>query len=228
MSKSWFDILASGAVAALIMFFVDKYVVKSSESLALRWTGLRRQALHLGSPILTVRLIFSAKSTVLEPLLITKSCLAPHFPNQLALIVITLLLSFRGFPYAFISLTGYFLSMTAINTFLGVWINPGKDHQTYFTKIITSAIGVGLLLAGDWIINQGGLVSLSFGNPSAEEGTTLTFSFIAWITGFLGALKGTHKNESMNEVIPDDDAPTNTKVEYLLKLKLKLQNDNHK
>ena len=140
---------------------------------------------------------------------------------NLALIVITLLLSFRGFPYAFISLTGYFLSMTAINTFLGVWINPGKEHQTYFTKIITSVIGVGLLLAGDWIINQGDLVSLSFGNPSAEGGTTLTFSFIAWITGFLGALKGTHKSESSDEVLPDDDAPTNTKVEYLLKLKLK-------
>ena len=140
---------------------------------------------------------------------------------NLALIAITVLLTFRGFPYAFISLAGYFLSMTAINTFLGVWINPGKEHQTYFAKITTSVIGVGLLLAGDWIVNQGGLVSFTFGNPGAEEGTTLTFSFIAWITGFLGALKGTHKNESMNEVIPDDDAPTNTKVEYLLKLKLK-------
>ena len=141
---------------------------------------------------------------------------------NLALIAITLLLTFRGFPYAFISLAGYFLSMTAINTFLGVWINPGKEHQTYLAKITTSVIGVGLLLAGDWIVNQGGLVSFTFGNPGGEGGTTLTFSFIAWITGFLGALKGTHKNESMNEMLPDDDAPTNTKVEYLLKLKLKI------
>ena len=78
---------------------------------------------------------------------------------NLALIAITLLLTFRGFPYAFISFAGYFLSMTAINTFLGVWINPGKEHQTYFTKILTSAIGVGLLLAGDWIINAQFLLS---------------------------------------------------------------------
>ena len=136
---------------------------------------------------------------------------------NLALFVAALLLSFKGFPYALVSFAGYFLSMTAITTLLGVWINPGKEHQTYLTKILTSAIGVGLLLAGKWIINQGGLVSLSF----VDVETTLTLSFIAWITGFLGALKGTHKSESINEVLPEDDAPTNAKVEYLLKLKLK-------
>jgi hypothetical protein len=136
---------------------------------------------------------------------------------NLALLVAVLLLSFKGFPYALVSFAGYFLSMTAITTLLGVWINPGKEHQTYLTKMLTSAIGVGLLLAGKWIINQGGLVSLSF--VGAE--TTLTLSFIAWITGFLGVLKGTHKSESIKEVLPDDDAPTNTKVEYLLKIKLK-------
>ena len=81
---------------------------------------------------------------------------------NLALLVAALLFSFKGFPYALVSFAGYFLSMTAITTLLGVWINPGKEHQTYLTKILTSAIGVGLLLAGKWIINQGGLVSLSF------------------------------------------------------------------
>ena len=136
---------------------------------------------------------------------------------NLALFVAALLLSFQGFPYALVSFAGYFLSMTAITTLLGVWINPGKEHQTYLTKISTSLIGFGLLLAGDWIINKGGLISLSF----ADAENTLTFSFIAWITGFLGALKGIHKSESSDEVLPDDDAPTNTKVEYLLKLKLK-------
>ena len=136
---------------------------------------------------------------------------------NLALFVAALLLSFQGFPYAFVSFAGYFLSMTAITTLLGVWINPGKEHQTYLSKISTSLLGFILLLVGDWIINKGGLISLSF----ADAGTTLTFSFIAWITGFLGALKGTHKSESSHEVLPDDDAPTNTKVEYLLKLKLK-------
>ena len=133
---------------------------------------------------------------------------------NLALLVAVLLLSFKGFPYALVSFAGYFLSMTAITTLLGVWINPGKEHQTYLTKMLTSAIGVGLLLAGKWIINQGGLVSLSF--VGAE--TTLTLSFIAWITGFLGVLKGTHKSESIKEVLPDDDAPTNTPEEYQFQL----------
>tara|TARA_R100000951_G_scaffold25121_1_gene21241 strand:+ start:4598 stop:5431 length:834 start_codon:yes stop_codon:yes gene_type:complete len=140
---------------------------------------------------------------------------------NLALIVATLLLTFKGFPYAFVSLAGYFLSMTAITSLLGVWINPGKEHKSYLTKIFASLIGIAMLLAGEWIINKGGLVSLSFGDPSVEVGTTLTFSLIAWITGFLGALRGAHKSEGVNEVLPDDDAPTNTKVEYLLKLKVK-------
>lgn len=140
---------------------------------------------------------------------------------NLALFIAALLLSFKGFPYALISFAGYFLSMTAITTFLGVWINPGKEHQSYLTKILTSAIGVGLLLAGEWIINQGGLTSLTLGNPSVDEGTRLTFSFIAWITGFLAALKGTHKSESADEVLPDESTPFDTKFEYLLRLKLK-------
>lgn len=136
---------------------------------------------------------------------------------NLVLFTAALFLSFKGFPYALVSFAGYFLSMIAITTLLGVWINPGKEHQTYLTKILTSAIGVGLLLVGEWIINQGGLVSLSF----VDAGTTLTFSFIAWITGFLGALQGSHKSESINEVLPNDDSPTNTKIEFLLKLKVK-------
>ena len=140
---------------------------------------------------------------------------------NLALIAATLILSFKGFPYALISFIGYFLSMTGVTTLLGVWINPGKEHQVFLTKIFASLIGVLMVVAGAWIINQGGLVSFTFGDSGVEESTTITFSFIAWITGFLGALKGTHKSESINEFLPEENATINAKIEYLLKLKLR-------
>lgn len=108
---------------------------------------------------------------------------------NLALIVATVVFSFKGHPLAFISLSGYFLSMTAVGTILGVWINPGKEHENYLTKILTSFVGILLILVGNWIIIQGGLVSITLSGLGIGDKFTLMLADITWFTGLLAALR---------------------------------------
>lgn len=122
---------------------------------------------------------------------------------NLALLTVSILLSFSGFPFGLVSFLGYLLSMTSIGVIIGVWGNPGKEHRQLLTKVFTSLVGIGLLLLGNWIIDKGGLVSITVGDAGTGDAVSLAFSNIAWITGLLAAIKGTHKG-LMQRSIPLD------------------------
>lgn len=139
---------------------------------------------------------------------------------NLVLVVATLVLSFKGHHFAFVSFAGYFLSMTAVGTILGVWINPGKEHETYLTKILTSLVGILLILVGNWIIKQGGLVSITLSALGTGDKFTFMFADIIWFTGLLAALRGTHKKTEIGDNVPGTDSPLEKKVEYLLRMKI--------
>jgi hypothetical protein len=106
-----------------------------------------------------------------------------------------LVLTFKGFPYAIVSLLGYFVAMTAVATTVGVWINPGKEHKDGFTRVLTTIIGVALLYLGDWIITKGGLASLTLTGDSPASNSSLSLSMISWITGVCASILGTHRND---------------------------------
>ncbi|QNG28629.1 hypothetical protein [Synechococcus sp. LTW-R] len=140
---------------------------------------------------------------------------------NLALLTVSILLSFSGFPFGLVSFLGYLLSMTSIGVIIGVWGNPGKEHRQLLTKVFTSLVGIGLLLLGNWIIDKGGLVSITVGDAGTGDAVSLAFSNIAWITGLLAAIKGTHKGANAEEHPPGQDSPLDAKVEYLLRLKIR-------
>ena len=106
-----------------------------------------------------------------------------------------LFLTFKGFPYALVSLLGYLVSMTAVGTVVGVWINPGKEHKEGFTRVATTVIGIVLFSFGNWIITQGGLVSFTLAGDSHDPNSSLSLSMISWITGICAAILGTHRND---------------------------------
>ena len=140
---------------------------------------------------------------------------------NLALLTVSILLSFSGFPFGLVSFLGYLLSMTSIGVIIGVWGNPGKEHRQLLTKVFTSLVGIGLLLLGNWIIDKGGLVSITIGDAGTGDAVSLAFSNIAWITGLLAAINGTHKGANAEEHPPGQDSPLDAKVEYLLRLKIR-------
>ncbi len=137
------------------------------------------------------------------------------------LLTATIVLSFKGFPYGLVSYSGYFLVMTAIGTILGVWINPGKEHRKVLTKIFTMVISIVLVLVGEWVIRKGGLLSINIGDPAGGNGIKIVFSYFAWLTGFLTALSGTHKQSNKEEEITNDTLTLEKKVRYLLRLEVK-------
>ena len=102
-------------------------------------------------------------------------------------------LSFKGFPFALISFIGYLVVMTAIGTVLGVWLNPGEEHESFITKIATSVIALLLLYGGNWIIDKGGLASLSV--LTGDGKVTLTLAALGVASGVCSSILGTHKND---------------------------------
>ena len=144
---------------------------------------------------------------------------ASHILINLFLLIAAILLSFKGFPYALVSYAGYFLVMTAVGTIFGVWINPGKEHKQVLTKITTTVIGIVLVLAGEWVISKGGLLSINIGDPEGGNGVKIVFSYFAWLTGFLAALSGTHKKSEEEDILPSEESTLDSKIEYLLQLR---------
>ena len=107
-----------------------------------------------------------------------------------------IVISFKGFPFALVSLLGYFIMMTAVGTLLGVWFNPGVEHKSGLTKVLTTLMGVLLIYFGDWVIAKGGVVAFQVTGDTSGASSRISLGMVSWITGILAAVIGTHKDDS--------------------------------
>ena len=105
------------------------------------------------------------------------------------LLIGCIVLSFKDFPFALVSFVGYGIFLTAVGVIFGVWFNPDKNQDKAMTKFFTTIIGVILLFFGNWVIDKGGLYSVSLGE------LTLPLTTLGWISGICAGIMGTHKDD---------------------------------
>ena len=105
------------------------------------------------------------------------------------LLIGCVVLSFKDFPFALVSFVGYGIVLTAVGVVFGVWFNPDKSQGKARDKFITSIIGVLLLFFGNWVIDKGGLYSISLGE------LTLPLTTLGWISGICSGIMGTHRDD---------------------------------
>ena len=105
------------------------------------------------------------------------------------LLIGCIVLSFKDFPFALVSFVGYGIVLTAIGVVFGVWFNPDNSQSKGTNKFFTTIIGVLLLFFGNWVIDKGGLYSVSLGE------LTLPLTTLGWISGICAGLMGTHRDD---------------------------------